>query len=198
MTPTDPSDTGSTPLNGREFVVAVCGGIAAYKVATVVSQLAQRGAGVTVAMTESATHFVGPMTFRALSGRDVLTSLWESPDAEDPQHIGLTRRADLLIIAPATANIIGKIANGLCDDLVSTMVIAASCPILLAPSMNDRMWDYPAVQTNLTKLREFGHHFVGPQDGWLACRSVGPGRMADPDDIVTAACGMIAPSSNQG
>ena len=187
MTPTDSFQPDTPSLAGREFVVAVSGGIAAYKVATVVSQLAQRGGGVTVAMTESATRFVGPTTFRALSGRDVLTSLWESPDAADPQHIGLTRQADILILAPATANMIGKIANGICDDLVSTMIIAADCPILLAPSMNDRMWAHPAVQENLTRLREFGCHFVGPLEGWLACRAVGPGRMADPDDIVSAA-----------
>ncbi len=186
MTPTDPTSDASPTLEGREFVVAVCGGIAAYKVANVVSGLVQRDAGVTVAMTESATRFVGPLTFRALSGRDVLTTLWQSPDATDPQHIGLTRRADLLVIAPATASMIGKIANGVCDDLVSCMVIAASCPVLLAPAMNDQMWDHPAVRNNVARLKEFGYHLVGPVEGWLACRSSGRGRMAEPVDIIAA------------
>lgn len=184
MTTTDQPSPIQPTLNGREFVVAVCGGIAAYKVANVVSGLVQRGGGVTVAMTESATRFVGPLTFRALSGREVLANLWQSPDATDPQHIGLTRRSDLLVIAPATANMIGKIANGLADDLISSMVMASSCPILLAPAMNDQMWNHPAVQNNLKKIQEFGYQLVGPMEGWLACRTVGAGRMAEPGDII--------------
>jgi len=171
-------------LRDYEVVVAVCGGIAAYKVCTVVSRLVQRGAGVTVAMTESAKRFVGPTTFQALSGRVVLDHLFSAADAHDPQHIGLTNRADLFLIAPATANIIGKIAGGICDDLVSTMVVAAACPILLAPAMNDAMWSHPAVRENVAKLKTFGYGIVGPGEGWLACRSVGPGRMAEPEEII--------------
>lgn len=171
-------------LRDYEVVVAVCGGIAAYKVCTVVSRLVQRGAGVTVAMTESATRFVGPTTFQALTAREVLTSLFSASDAFDPQHIGLTDRADLFLIAPATANIIGKIAGGICDDLVSTMVVAASCPVILAPAMNDSMWAHPAVRANVAKLDTFGCDMVGPAEGWLACRSVGPGRMAEPEEIL--------------
>lgn len=173
-------------LAGREVIIAVCGGIAAYKVCSVVSALVQRGAGVTVAMTEAATRFVGPATFQALSGRAVLTSLWSGPDPADPQHIRLTRNADLLVIAPATANIIGKIANGICDDLVSTMVAASSVPVLLAPAMNDAMWAHPAVKSNANRLREFGYEFIGPAEGWLACRSVGPGRMVESEALLEA------------
>ncbi len=181
MPPADGSD-----LSGREVVVAVCGGIAAYKVCHVVSSLVQRGAGVTVAMTESATRFVTPTTFGALSGRSVLTSLWSGAESHDPQHIALTRSADLFLIAPATANMIGKIANGICDDLVSTMIPAATSPVLLAPAMNDAMWTHPAVQANARTVTEFGYRLIGPAEGWLACRSIGPGRMVEPDEIVGA------------
>jgi len=176
------------PLVRHEVVVAVCGGIAAYKVCSVVSALVQRSAGVTVAMTEAATRLVTPATFQALSGRPVVTSLWSGQYAHDPQHIRLTREADLFVIAPATANIIGKLANGICDELVSTIALAASCPVLIVPAMNDRMWANPAVVANVARLREFGHELIGPAEGWLACRSEGTGRMVEPDailDIVT-------------
>ncbi len=171
-------------LAGREALVAVCGGISAYKVCHVVSSLVQRGAGVTVAMTESATRFVGSTTFAALSGRRVLTGLWEESDAGDPQHIRLMRAADIVLIAPATANMIGKIANGICDDLISTMVTAASCPVMLAPAMNDIMWAHPPVQANVQELRDFGYELIGPAEGWLACRSVGPGRMVESGELL--------------
>lgn len=171
-------------LDGYEVVVAVCGGIAAYKVAHLVSALVQRGAGVTVAMTEAATRLVGPATFQALTARPVLTSLWSGEYAYDPQHVRLTREADLLVIAPATANIIGKLAGGICDDLVSTIAIAAGCPIVVVPSMNDRMWAHPAVQANAGRLEEFGYTLIGPAEGWLACRCDGPGRMVEPDAIL--------------
>lgn len=166
------------------MVVCVCGGIAAYKTCHVVSSLVQRGAGVTVAMTESATRFVGPATFQALSARPVLTSLWSGVYADDPQHIRLTKEADLMVIAPATANVIGKLANGICDDVVTTIAIAAACPIVLAPGMNDSMWRHPAVQANVNRLKEFGYAMVGPAEGWLACRSVGPGRMVEPAELM--------------
>ncbi len=166
------------------MIVAVSGGIAAYKACSVVSSLVQDGAEVTVAMTESATQFVGTATFQGLSGRAVLTSLWTTEHAHDPQHIRLTRDCDLFLIAPATANIIGKLANGICDDVVTTMAVAATCPMLLAPAMNDAMWNHPAVRGNVARLTEFGYAMVGPDEGWLACRSVGPGRMSDPDEII--------------
>lgn len=181
-----PSNLESDPpdLRGYEVVVAVGGGIAAYKVCAVVSRLVQRDVGVTVAMTKAATKFVGPLTFQALSARPVLTSLWRGGDAGDPQHLGLMRRANVLLIAPATANLLAKIAHGICDDLVSTMVTAATCPVLIAAAMNDVMWANPAVQANAATLRGYGYRLIEPAEGWLACRSVGAGRMAEPEALV--------------
>jgi phosphopantothenoylcysteine decarboxylase/phosphopantothenate--cysteine ligase len=173
-------------LSGYEVVVAVCGGIAAYKVCEVVSRLVQRGAGVTVAMTDAGTRFVGPATFQALSGRRIITSLWHEHEADDIRHIALSGSADLLLVAPATANMIGKIAGGIADDPVSTLVISAASPIMLAPAMNDRMWKNPLVAKNVETLRSLEYQFVGPGEGWLACRSVGLGRMAEAAEIVEA------------
>src|SRR3712207_2208754 len=132
-TPIGPNPTQPV-LKGREVIVAVCGGIAAYKVAEVVSRLVQLGAGVTVVMTAEAQKFVTPLTFEALSGRPVRTGTFNLVETSDPQHIGLTERADLMLVAPATNNIIAKVANGLCDDLVSLMVCAAACPVVFAPA----------------------------------------------------------------
>jgi len=178
-------------LAGREVVLGVCGGIAAYKAAAVVSALVQRGCGVTVAMTEAARHFITPLTFEALSGRRAHLNLWDVTDDYDPQHLRLTERADLVLVAPATANILAKMALGLADDLLSTMLLAASGPVLLAPAMNSRMWENPAVQRNIKLLREAKCHFVGPDSGWMACRTVGVGRMADPSEIVSRAVDLI-------
>ncbi len=171
-------------LRGNEVLVAVCGGIAAYKVCTVVSRLVQQGAGVTVMMTPSARRFVGEQTFAALSGRPVQTSLWEPPPAHVPPHLDLTESADLMLIAPATANIIGKLAGGIGDDLVSTTVLGAACPVVLAPAMNTRMWENPIVQQNLERLREADYRIIEPGTGWQACRTVGRGRMAEPEEIL--------------
>lgn len=187
--PRNPDNSASSPrtdeLTGYEVVVGVCGGIAAYKTAALVSALVQRGAGVTVAMTAAARHFVGPLTFEALTARQVFTSPWESTAYFDPQHIRLSEGADLMVIAPATANMIGKIAHGLADDLVSTMVMSAACPVLLAPAMNTRMWENPIVQDNVKTLAARGYPMVPPGEGWLACRTIGAGRMAEPDEILT-------------
>ena len=173
-------------LVGYEVLVAVCGGIAAYKVCQVVSQLVQRGAGVTVAMTEAGRKFVGPVTFQALTGRSVLTDLWSRDDPADVQHIQRTDAADLILVAPATANTIGKIAGGIADDLVSTLFISAASPIMLAPAMNERMWAAAAVGANVSTLRGRGCIFVGPAEGWLACRGFGPGRMVEPEELLDA------------
>lgn len=186
------SDAGKPKdLEGYEVLVAVCGGISAYKVCYVVSNLVQRGAGVTVAMTAAAREFVGAVTFQALSGRHVLTGMWSAEDVAGVQHIERTNQADLLLVAPATANMIGKIAGGIADDLVSTMVMSADSPVMLAPAMNDRMWRNPAVQRNVDLLRERGNTIIGPAEGWLACRSAGPGRMVEPDEIVDAVAAAI-------
>ncbi|HSU68454.1 MAG TPA: flavoprotein [Tepidisphaeraceae bacterium] len=171
-------------LTGREIIVAVCGGIAAYKVADVVSKLVQLGAGVTVCMTRGAQKFVTPLTFEALSGRPVRTGTFRLVESSDPQHISLTERADLMLVAPATNNIIAKVAHGLCDDLVSLMVCAAACPVVFAPAMNSRMWDHPIAQENYAKLASIGYRFIGPETGWLACRNVGAGRLSEPQKIV--------------
>ena len=176
-------------LVGYEVLVGVCGGIAAYKVCQVVSELAQRGAGVTVAMTEAGMRFVGPVTFQALSNRPVLTSLWAEHDAGEVTHIARTDAADLVLIAPVTANMIGKIAGGIADDLISTLVMSAASPVVLAPAMNERMWANPVVQRNVGVLKERDFVLVGPGEGWLACRDRGPGRMAEAReilDVVTA------------
>src|SRR3989440_4865982 len=141
-------------LKSREIIVAVCGGIAAYKVADVVSKLVQAGAGVSVVMTPEATKFITPLTFEALSGRKVRTNTFDLVDTSDPQHIALTERADLMLVAPATMNILAKVTHGLCDDLVSLMIAAAACPVVFAPSMNNRMWENPINQENIAKLKK--------------------------------------------
>ncbi len=178
-------------LTGREVIVAICGGIAAYKVADVVSKLVQAGAGVSVVMTDAAQKFVTPLTFQALSGRPVRTSTWDLQDSSDPQHISLTEKADLLLVAPATADIIAKVAHGLCDDLVSLMVAAAACPVVFAPAMNNRMWENPINQENVAKLKGHGYQFIGPEAGWLACRNVGAGRLSEAAEIVERVTAML-------
>src|SRR2546421_7863222 len=178
-------------LKGREIIVAVCGGIAAYKVADVVSKLVQLGAGVTVCMTAEAQKFITPLTFEALSGRKVRTGTFDLVDTSDPQHIGLTERADLMLVAPATGNVIAKVAHGLCDDLVSLMVSAAACPVVFAPAMNNRMWDHPVARENVEKLQRLGYRFIGPDAAWLACRNVGPGRLSEPQKIIDEVVKML-------
>lgn len=195
--PTTSDEPPPADLGGFEVLVCVCGGIAAYKVGYVVSELVQRGAGVTVAMTRAARRFVGPLTFQSLTGRAVLTDIWKAPEPTDAQHIRATSRANLIIVAPATANTIARLANGFADEIVSTLVLSAASPVLLAPAMNDRMWSNPMVQTNVTKLRELGFRFVGPCSGWLACRSIGEGRMAEPQAIVAEAVSMLREKRDQ-
>jgi phosphopantothenoylcysteine decarboxylase/phosphopantothenate--cysteine ligase len=178
-------------LKGRELILAICGGIAAYKSAEICSKLVQRGAGVTVAMTKDAEKFITPLTFQALSARPVHTDIFTLLDSSDPQHISLTERADLMLIAPATANILAKVSHGICDDLVSLMISAAACPVVFAPSMNNRMWEHPATQENVAKLQQWGYTFLGPESGWLACRNTGPGRLAETQSIIDAVTEML-------
>ena len=180
-------------LDGREVLLCVTGGIAAYKSADLASKLVQAGAGVTVAMTEAATRFVGPLTFVSLTRRAVYTSLWQAGEHHDPQHLSLTEGADLMIVAPATANFLAKAANGIADDLVSTLALSAwgACPILVAPAMNTRMWEAPATRANVARLTEWGVRFVGPGEGYLACGTTGLGRMAEVPDILAAAKEML-------
>ncbi len=184
-------------LKGREIVIAVCGGIAAYKTADIVSKLVQTGAGVTVAMTEDARKFVAPLTFEALSGRAVHTHTFDLKDSSDPQHISLTEQADVMLVAPATANILAKTACGLTDDLVSLLICAAACPVVFAPSMNNRMWENAITQQNVEKLKSLGYRFLGPDSGWLACRNVGAGRMAEPQHIVQEMTKLLGESESR-
>ena len=184
-------------LKGRELIIAVCGGISAYKSADLCSRLIQQGAGVTVVMTKEAAKFITPLTFQALSGRPVHTDTFELLDSSDPQHIRLTERSDLMIVAPATTNMIAKVATGLSDDLVSLMIAAAACPVLFCPAANSRMWANPIAQQNAKKLIDLGYPFLGPDEGWLACRNVGPGRMAEPQAIVEEIVRRLSESQRQ-
>jgi phosphopantothenoylcysteine decarboxylase/phosphopantothenate--cysteine ligase len=192
----DSAPTSPQTLKGREIIVAVCAGIAAYKVADIVSKLVQLGAGVTVAMTDDAQKFITPLTFQALSARPVRTGTFDLTDSSDPQHIALTERADLMLVAPATANIIAKVAHGLCDDLVSLMISASACPVVFAPAMNNRMWENPIAQENVAKLTKLNYKFIGPEAGWLACRNVGAGRLSDPQVIVDHVVRMLSDSKS--
>jgi len=170
-------------------IIGLSGGIACYKVASVVSGLAQRGVDVTVAMTDAATRFVTPLTFEALSGRPVYTSAWEHVESSDPQHISLARAANLMLIAPCTMDMLAKLATGRTDDVVSLIASAMDLgrqPVLLAPSMNETMWNQPSTQRNLGQLHADGFHLIAPGSGWQACRTVGVGRLPEPADLLAA------------
>ena len=188
---------GEGAFAGRRVIVGVCGGIAVYKVATVVSRLAQAGAEVTVAMTENATRFVTPLTFQALSGRPVYTSQWQHVESHDPQHISLADAADAVLVAPCTMDAMARLASGRTDDVVTLILSAVDrsrTPVLLAPSMNNVMWDQASTRRNLETLRGDGFGFVGPEHGWQACRHVGAGRMSEPEALVEALAGALAAS----
>jgi len=187
------TSTGIAPdLGGREILIAVCGGIAAYKVADLVSKLVQSGAGVDVCMTEAAQQLITPVTFQALTGRAVYTSLWYRKGGTAPEHLALTEKANLLLVAPATANILAKAACGICDDLVSTLICASACPIAFAPAMNHRMWQNPITQNNVNTLKRFGYHFIGPETGRMAENTFGPGRLSEVPDLLMAIGRIIA------
>ncbi len=174
---------------GRRIIVGLSGGIACYKVANVVSALAQAGAEVTVAMTESATRFVTPLTLQALSGRPVYATQWEHIESSDPQHINLARAADLMLIAPCSMNMLAKLATGRCDDVVSLIASAMDLkrqPILLAPSMNAVMWNQPSTQRNLRQAEADGFAIIAPESGWQACRTEGVGRLPEPETLLAA------------
>jgi phosphopantothenoylcysteine decarboxylase/phosphopantothenate--cysteine ligase len=178
-------------LSGKTIILGITGGIAAYKAADVCSSLVKKGATVHVVMTEHATRFIGPVTFRALTGNQVLTGLWDEPEEYEIAHVSLPDKADAFLIAPATANIIGKIASGIADDMLTTMVMASSVPVILAPAMNVRMWEDPIVRANVEKLTALGYIFVNPEKGRLACGVDAVGRLADPPKIVQAVVGFL-------
>jgi len=181
--------TAPLPLAGKNVLLCLTGGIACYKAAMLASRLVQAGAAVRVAMTEAAERFITPLTFQALTGRQVYTSLWQASEDFDSQHLSLTASADLMIIAPATADILAKMASGIADDLVSTLALSAhgACPILIAPAMNTRMWLAPPTQDNIARLKTWSVHITGPAEGRLACNTTGPGRMSEPEEILAAA-----------
>jgi len=170
-------------MRGKTVVLGVTGGIAAYKSAALCSKLAQAGADVRVIMTTSATQFVQPLTFQALSRHAVALDTFDERDPSVIQHIELADTADLIVIAPATANVIGKLANGIADDMITTTVLASLAPVLIAPAMNVHMYEHPAVQHNLATLKARGVQIFDPGEGQLACGYVGKGRMAEPEQL---------------
>ncbi|NRS48005.1 MULTISPECIES: bifunctional phosphopantothenoylcysteine decarboxylase/phosphopantothenate--cysteine ligase CoaBC [Brevibacillus] len=173
-------------LAGKRIVLGVSGGIAAYKAAALTSKLTQAGALVHVILTESALQFIQPLTFQALSHLPVYTDTFTEPDPHVISHIELADRADLVLIAPATANVIGKMANGIADDMLTTTVLATKAPVMVAPAMNVNMYNHPAVIANMDKLTAYGYRFVEPGVGLLACGWIGKGRLAEPEEIVEA------------
>lgn len=169
-----------------EIVLGVSGGIAAFKAAALASLLVQRGAGVTAVLTANARRFIGTATFAALTGRPVASRSFDPATHPLGGHIELAARADLVVVAPASADILAKAAAGAADDLLSTLLLSAECPVLMAPAMNTAMWEKPAVQRNVTRLVDDGIGIVQPGSGWLSCRQRGAGRMAEPDEIARA------------
>ena len=171
-------------LTGRNIVLGVTGGIAAYKSAEVVSRLRHLGANVHVIMTKNATEFVVPLTFRTLSANPVVTDTFAAPEEWNVEHVALAKLADLFVIAPATANILAKMAYGIADDMLSTTVLATKATVLVAPAMNTGMWTAEATRQNVETLRNRGVEFIGPDNGMLACGDEGTGRMSEPAEIV--------------
>lgn len=168
---------------GKNILICVTGGIAVYKVVSLVSKLTQNSFNVKVIMSESATKFVTPLTFQVLSKNDIYTDTFDEKDSNVIAHIDLADWADLIIVAPATANVIGKIANGIGDDMVTTTLLAATCPVWIAPAMNVNMYNHPAVKRNIEQLAKDGYSFIEPQEGYLACGYVGKGRLEEPEKI---------------
>jgi phosphopantothenoylcysteine decarboxylase/phosphopantothenate--cysteine ligase len=173
-------------LKGKRLLLGITGGVAAYKAAQLARLLTKEGADVRVAMTEAATRFVTPVTLQALTAQTVWTDLWDPRVPDNMGHIELSRDRDLIVVAPASADFLGKLAAGLADDLLSTLCLARRCPLLAAPAMNVEMWENPAMQRNLHTLRGDGVHFAGPAAGDQACGEVGMGRMLEPEELVAA------------
>lgn len=170
-------------ITDSEIVLGVTGGIAAYKAAALTSLLVQRGAGVTAVLTRNARKFVGEATFAALTGRPVAVRSFDPGAFPLGAHIELAERADLVVVAPASADFLAKLAAGAADDLLTTLVLCAECPLVVAPAMNAAMWAKPAVQRNIERVAADGARVVPPGSGWLSCRKEGTGRMAEPDEI---------------
>jgi phosphopantothenoylcysteine decarboxylase / phosphopantothenate---cysteine ligase len=186
------------PLQGKRLVLGVTGGVAAYKTCELARLLVKAGARVDVVMTEAGARFVGPQTFQALTGHPVFTSMWDERFANGMAHIDLTRGADAILVAPATANFMAKLAHGLADDLLSTLCLARDCPLLVAPAMNRQMWDAAPTQRNVAQLRADGIPVLGPASGAQACGEVGEGRMLEPGELFDALIAFFLPKLLQG
>ena len=164
-------------LKGKTVLLGVTGSIAAYKIAGLASMLKKQHADITVLMTQNATNFINPITFETLTGNKCLIDTFDRNFQYSVEHVALAKRADIVLIAPASANVIGKIANGIADDMLTTTVMACRCPILISPAMNTNMFLNPIVQDNLAKLRRFGYTVIEPDSGYLACGDIGAGKM---------------------
>ena len=171
-------------MNKKNVVVGVTGGIAVYKALDVISRLKKKDINVDVIMTKSACEFVTPLSFQSLSQNAVIKDMFDEPKVFEIQHISLAKKADVLVVVPATANIIGKVANGMADDMLSTTIMATNAKVIFAPAMNTNMYNNPIVQENIKKLKDYGYEFINPSSGRLACGDVGDGKLADTEDIV--------------
>ncbi|WP_026476432.1 bifunctional phosphopantothenoylcysteine decarboxylase/phosphopantothenate--cysteine ligase CoaBC [Alkaliphilus transvaalensis] len=180
-------------LKGKNIVVGVTGGVAAYKACDIVSRFKKLGAEVNVIMTKAATEFVQPQAFQALSQNPVTVDMFETPRYWDIEHISLAQKADVLLVAPATANIIGKVANGIADDMLSTTIMASTAKVVFAPAMNTKMYENVIVQDNIKKLKNLGYHFIQPASGRLACGDIGVGKLCEPEKIVEAVIEIALP-----
>ena len=180
-------------LEGKNVVLGVTGGIAAYKACELTSRLRKAGAQVYVIMTKNACQFVAPLTFETLSNHPVVTDTFARPDTWEVEHIALAKRADVVVIAPATANILAKMAHGIADDMLSTTVLATRAPVLVAPAMNTGMWENIATRENVKTLQNRGIQFIGPEGGFLACGDSGAGRMSEPKDVFDAIENILCP-----
>jgi len=186
--PPDPAVAASGGRRGGpRIVLGVTGGIAAYKAAEVVRSLVKAGAEVHVIMTTAGQRFITPLTLQTLSGQPVITGQWDLSRGADVEHISLAREIDLFLVAPATADVLARLAHGIADDFLSTFYLAVTAPVAVAPAMNVWMWEHPATQANLALLKSRGVHIIDPGVGDLACGDEGIGRMAEPDGIVEAA-----------
>ncbi|WP_432400702.1 bifunctional phosphopantothenoylcysteine decarboxylase/phosphopantothenate--cysteine ligase CoaBC [Wukongibacter sp. M2B1] len=184
-------------LSNKNIVIGITGGIAVYKSLDVISRLKKLGANINVIMTKSAAEFVTPLSFQSLSQNYVITDMFDEPKTWDVEHISLAQKADIFLIAPATANIIGKIANGIADDMLSTTVMATQAPVLIAPAMNTNMYINRVVQRNIQILKDLGYKFVDPASGRLACGDYGVGKLASPEDIVEGVISLFNGLSNK-
>lgn len=179
-------------LKDKTVVLGISGGIAVYKACDVVSRMRKLGINVHVIMTKSATEFVTPLTFQSLSQNYVVCDMFEEPKTWDVEHISLAKKADVFLIAPATANVIGKIANGIADDMLTTTVMATKAKVLIAPAMNTNMYENPIVQRNITTLKELGYEFIEPESGRLACGDTGKGKLSSPETIVDEVVNLLS------